>query len=57
MPTTSSTPSPSTGRRDRPDCTERSSASRIVAESAISTMSMRGTITSRTMVSPNSMTE
>ena len=57
MPTTSSTPSPSTGRRERPDCTARSNASRTVAESAMSTMSVRGTITSRTMVSPNSMTE
>ena len=57
MPTTSSTPSPRTGSRDRPDSTERSSASRTVAVSAMSTMSMRGTITSRTMVSPNSMTE
>ena len=57
MPMTSSTLSPSTGIRDRPVAIARSRAWRTVAVWAMSTMSMRGTITSRTIVSPNSITE
>ena len=43
--------------RERPVRIARSSAKRTLWVPGTSTMSMRGTITSRTMVSPNSMTE
>ena len=43
--------------RERPDAIARSRASRTLAVFAMSTMSIRGTMTSRTMVSPNSITD
>ena len=56
-PTTSSTSSPWTGTREYPAVSPRSSARVTVAEAEIVTMSVRGTITSRTTVSPKEITE
>ena len=55
MPTTSSSSGPSTGSLLYPCSIARSSACDTVASCGIIAMSGRGTITSRTTVSPNSM--
>ncbi len=57
MPTTSSSFSPTTGIREKPLRSARVSACRTVLPRSTITRSVRGTITSRTMVSPSSKTE
>ncbi len=57
MPTTSSSLSPTTGIREKPERSARVSAWRTVLCRSIITRSVRGTMTSRTMVSPSSKTE
>ncbi len=55
-PSTSSKSSPTTGMREKPDRVARCRACRSDLSSSIHTTSVRGTITSRTMVSPRSKT-
>ena len=57
MPTMSSSFSPITGIREKPLRRARDSAWRSVLSRSMDTMSVRGTITSRTRVSPSSKTE
>ena len=57
MPTTSSSFSPITGMREKPLRSASESACRRVLSRSMNTMSVRGTITSRTIVSPSSNTE
>ena len=57
MPITSSSFSPTTGIRENPLRSARDSACRTVLSRSTKTMSVRGTITSRTIVSPSSNTE
>ena len=56
-PTMSSRSSPVTGIRERPHSSTTSRARSVSSEAAIVTISVRGTITSRTMPSVNSSTE
>ena len=57
MPITSSWFSPTTGIREKPLRRASESAWRRVLSRSTKTMSVRGTITSRTIVSPSSKTE
>ena len=57
MPTMSSSFSPTTGIRENPLRSASDSAWRRVLPRSTNTMSVRGTITSRTIVSPSSNTE
>ncbi|ARZ70211.1 hypothetical protein SMD11_4614 [Streptomyces albireticuli] len=57
MPTMSSSLSPVTGMREKPERSASVSACRIVLPRSMTTRSVRGTITSRTSVSPSSKTE
>ena len=57
MPTTSSSFSPTTGIREKPLRSASESACSTVLSASMNTMSVRGTITSLTMVSPSSKTE
>ena len=57
MPTTSSRFSPITGIREKPLRSARDRAWDAVLPRSTKTMSVRGTITSRTIVSPSSNTE
>ena len=57
MPSTSSTLSPITGMREKPERRNSTSACRSVLSSSIHTISVRGTMTSRAMVSPSAKTE
>ena len=57
MPTTSSSFSPTTGIREKPLRRASESACSTVLSRSMKTMSVRGTMTSRTMVSPSSNTE
>ncbi len=56
-PTTSSSPSPTTGMRENPLRSASESACRSDFVCSMKTMSVRGTMTSRTIVSPSSKTE
>src|SRR5215472_16546561 len=57
MPITSSSFSPTTGIREKPLRSASDSAWRTVLSCSTNTMSVRGTMTSRTIVSPSSNTE
>src|SRR5256886_6935618 len=57
MPSTSSTFSPITGILEKPERMKRASACRTVLSASIHTVSVRGTMTSRTIVSPSEKTE
>ena len=57
MPSTSSTDSPTTGSREKPERRARVSAWLADLDSSIQTISVRGTMTSRAMVSPSAKTE
>ena len=57
MPTMSSSFSPVTGIREKPERSARVSACRMVLKRSMATRSVRGTITSRTRVSPSWKTE
>ncbi len=57
IPTTSSSLSPVTGMRENPERRARVRACRMVLKRSMVTRSVRGTMTSRTSVSPSSKTE
>src|SRR5215475_2918751 len=57
MPTTSSSFSPTTGIRENPLRSAKDSTWRTFLSRSANTMSVRGTMTSRTIVSPSSNTE